>query len=177
MIPESLKLSTVAWQPIISVMPKQHNTQPLTHNRDWTMKTPSEFYFKLHQLASYPLADTMPVYAEFPSMVLTAYMGKTKKIKRLRFSFTLALAVFDCKPSELDQPRLVLVKLQVKLRKSTLKFEQKPFSVFLILKTHHEIVAKPYEKPRKSVSYIAFNTSTVVRWTILSSSAVTPNGR
>jgi hypothetical protein len=143
MIPERLKLTTVAWQSVISVMPKQHNTQPLPHNWDRTMKTPSEFYFKFHKLDSNPLADTMPIYGEFSIAVFTTYMGKTKEIKRLRLSFTLALAVFYCKPSKLDQPRLAFMKLQVKLQKSISEFDQEPFSVFLVLKTYHEIVAKP----------------------------------
>ena len=143
MIPESLKLSTVAWQSVISVVPEQHNTQPLTHNWDRTMKTPSEFYFKFHKLNSNPLADAMPVYGEFPISVLTTYMGKTKEIKRLRFSFTLALAVLNCKPTKLDQPRFVLMQFQAKLRKSFPKIDQKPFSVFLVLKAHHEVIAEP----------------------------------
>ena len=109
------------------------------------MKTSSEFYFKLHELDSNPLADTMPVYGEFSIAVSTTYMGKTKEVKRLWLTFTLALAVFNSKPSKLDQPRLALMKLQVKLQKSISEFDQEPFSVFSVLKTHHEIVAKPHD--------------------------------
>ena len=55
---------------------------------------------------------------ELPVPVLATYVGKTKKIERLRFSFTLAFAVLGRKPTKLDQPRLVLMEFQVELRKS-----------------------------------------------------------
>ena len=70
-------------------------------------------------------------------------MGKTEKIERLWFSFTLAFTILSSKPAKLDQPSLVLMEFQVKLQKTFPKISQEPFSVFAVLKANHKVIAIP----------------------------------
>jgi hypothetical protein len=70
-------------------------------------------------------------------------MGKTEKIERPWFSFTLAFTILGSKPAELDQPCLVLMEFQVKLQKTFPKISQEPFSVFAVLKANHKVIAIP----------------------------------
>ena len=82
------------------------------------MKTPSEFYFKLHKFSTNPLAYAMPDHRILTILGPATYVGKTKKIERLRFSFILAFAIPGCKPAKFDQPCLVLMEFQAKLQKT-----------------------------------------------------------
>ena len=107
------------------------------------MKTPFKFYFKLHKFCPNPLANGMSKHHELPVFSLTTYMGKTEKIERLWFSFTLAFTILGSKPAELDQPCLVLMEFQVKLQKTFPKISQEPFSVFAVLKANHKVIAIP----------------------------------
>ena len=88
------------------------------------METPSEFCFKLHKLSSNPLANAMSEHRVLSILGPAAYVGKTKKIKRLRFPTALAFAVLGCKPAKLNQPCLVLMEFQAKLQKTLSKFSQ-----------------------------------------------------
>jgi hypothetical protein len=107
------------------------------------MKTPFELSFKLHKFSSNPLANAMSEHRILSILGPAAYVGKTKKIKRLRFSFTLAFAILGCKPAKFYQPRFVLMELQAKLQKTFAKVGQESFSVLPELETNHEVVAKP----------------------------------
>jgi hypothetical protein len=124
-------------------MTEQYNPQPFAHNRNRAMKTPPELNFKLPKFGTYPLADAVPIYDEFPVPASATYMGKTKKVKRLRFALALAFAVLGSKTAKLNQPCFILVKLQIKLQKSLPKFHQKSLGIFSILKADHKVVAKP----------------------------------
>ena len=57
-----------------------------------------------------------------------------------RFPFAAFPAIRRRKASERDQPRLLRMDLQPKLRQPLLKISQKPFSVRLMLKSGDEIV-------------------------------------
>jgi len=107
------------------------------------MKAPSELNFKLHKLSPYPLADAMPINDEFPIPTFATNMSKAKKVEHLWFALAFAFAVVGGKTAKLDQPSFALVKLQVELRKSLLKFHQKSFGIFSVLKADHKVVAKP----------------------------------
>ncbi|MDF1591855.1 MAG: hypothetical protein P1P89_10105 [Desulfobacterales bacterium] len=107
------------------------------------MKAPLEFHFKLHKFCPYPLANAMSEHHELPVLSLTAYMGKTEKIERFRFSFILTFTILGSKSAELDQPCFVLMKFQVKLQKTFPKISQEPFSVFAVLKANHKVIAIP----------------------------------
>ena len=107
------------------------------------MKTPFEFYFKLLKFSSNPLANAMSEHRKLPFLGPATNVRKTKKVKRLRFSTALAFAFLSCKPAKLDQPCLVLMEFQAKLQKTFPKLHQKSLSVFSVLKTNYEVVAKP----------------------------------
>ena len=107
------------------------------------MKTPPELYLQLHKFGPNPLANAMSENRKFTVRGLCAYMRKTEKIGSLRFPLALAFTLPDSKPTELDQPRFVLMQLQVKFQKALPKISQEPFSVLAVLKAYHKVIAKP----------------------------------
>ena len=105
------------------------------------MKTPSELYLQLHKFSPNPLANAMSKNRKLTVLGLAAYMRKTKEIESLRLA--LAFTILGCKPTELDQPRFVLMQFQVESQKTLPKVSQEPFSVLAVLKADHKVIAKP----------------------------------
>ena len=75
-----------------------------------------------------------------PMRTLATVVNKAEEGKRLRFLLSPLTPILGRKPAELQQPRLVRVKLQIKLRQSLLKFVQESLGIRLVLKPHHQIV-------------------------------------
>lgn len=107
------------------------------------MKTPLQFYFKLHKFGSHSLANDVPEHHILPILGLTADVGKAKKIERLRLSFTLAFAIVGRKPPKFNQPCLVLMEFQAKPHKTFTKVSQEPFGILPVLEAKHEVIAEP----------------------------------
>ena len=107
------------------------------------MKTPSELYLQLFKFSPYPLADAVAKNDELSVFGLTAYVGETEKIESLRFTFALVFAIPGRKPTELDQPRFILIQFQVEFQQSFPKINLEPFSVPTVLKADHKVIAVP----------------------------------
>jgi hypothetical protein len=73
-------------------------------------------------------------------------VDEPKEAERLgRAAFTSRLAVRVGEPTELDEPRLVLVQFQLELSQSPAKVLVEPPSVFLVFEAHHEVVGVAHD--------------------------------
>ena len=98
-------------------MTLHHASQPFALFRDGLVPTLPELVFDLPQLRPHSLRDRDPPQPE-PSMLgLPTEMREPKEIERLRLPETTSRSAPGGMPSELDQPGLVRVQLQPKLRK------------------------------------------------------------
>jgi hypothetical protein len=121
-----------------------HASQPFALFRDGLVPTLPELVFDLPQLRPHSLRDRDPPQPE-PSMLgLPTEMSEPKEIERLRLPETTSRSAPGGMPSELDQPGLVRVQLQPKLRKPLTKVGPEPPRVLLVLETHSEIISEPH---------------------------------
>jgi hypothetical protein len=122
-----------------------HASQPFALFRDGLVPTLHELVFDLPQLRPHSLRDRDAPQPE-PSMLgLPAKVREPKEIKRLRLPETTSRSAPGGMPPELDQPGLVRVQLQPKLRKPLTKVGQEPPRVLLVLETHREIISEPHD--------------------------------
>src|SRR5690349_16240454 len=76
---------------------------------------------------------------------LPADMREPKELKRLRLAEPTRRAIPASMPPELDQPRLLSVQLQTEFREPVAKVSPEPFSVFPMLKSHHEVIGEAHD--------------------------------
>src|SRR5690606_35334427 len=62
-----------------------------------------------------------------------------------RPAFTSLTSVRVRVPAELDEPRLVLVQLQLELPQSPAEVLEEPPSILLVFEAHHEVVGEPHD--------------------------------
>jgi hypothetical protein len=142
MINKGVEFATVARQPVIPVMPKQHHPKPFTHLRYRPVKSSVKFVFESLEFCNHPFANGLPKDNEFPTRSLAANMCETKKVKRLWLAFASMPAVLGRKTPKLDNPRLATVKLQIEHPKTLYQIFVEPLSVFTVLKANHKVVAE-----------------------------------
>ena len=139
LIAKRIKFTSVAWHPIVSIVSKQHDPQPLTHCRDGILQATPEFPFDLLQLCPHPFPKGLPKHDKLPLSRHIAHMIESKEVKGLGLAVTTPLPVLGCKPPELDQPRLVVLQSQVELTEAFPKLSLKLFGIRSVLKSYHEV--------------------------------------
>jgi hypothetical protein len=68
-----------------------------------------------------------------------------EELKRFRLSEATRLTALGGEPPELNQPRLLLVQPQAKLRETLAQCSPEPLSVVTMLEAHHEVVAVAHD--------------------------------
>ncbi len=132
----------VARHGVVRDMSTYDRSKPLALLRDREVHAPFEFNVDLTQLRSHPLRDRVTLHPELPVLGFPADVRETQEVKRFRFPFTTRLSVSGGVPSELDEPRLVRMKFQTKLREPFPKVDEEPFRVFLMLEPGYEVVSE-----------------------------------
>ena len=103
MISERTEFASIARHTIVSVMPKQHGTQPLSHFGDGEMHASAELPFELSQFGLHLLPHRLPKHGELSFSRLPANVRKTKKVKAVGLAFTTRLDVFGSKATEFNE--------------------------------------------------------------------------
>jgi hypothetical protein len=116
----------------------------MAHHRDGILQAPPKFDFDRFQLGLHPFPQSLPKHDELPLRGPVAHVQESKKDKALRLTVATPLPIFRRKPSELDQPRLVISQPQVELRKALPKLSPKPLGILPVLESDHEIIGKTH---------------------------------
>ena len=90
------------------------------------MQASPQLSLNLIQLRSLSLPYGMPEHDELSIPVLPTDMREAKEIKSLWFPSAFTPSILGCKTTELDQTRLIIMKLKVELAKSFAKPFQEP---------------------------------------------------
>ncbi len=130
-------------------MPTHNGLQPRANFRNRIMHTPPQLGLHLLQLGLHTFANRLPKNHELSLLRLPADMREAKEVEGLRFPQTDALSIRRRVASELDQPRLFRVQLQLELLHTFLQFRPEPFGIVLELEsnlgivsvTHHDHIA------------------------------------
>jgi hypothetical protein len=83
-------------------------------------------------------------------LALPTEVGETQERKSLWFSLSGLFPVSSGKPPELDQPCLVRMEVQTKLRQPSPKFLQEPLGIRSVLKTKYKVSGPGSCTPRPS---------------------------
>src|SRR4030095_1245818 len=89
-------------------------------------------------------AHRLPEHDKLSLARLSAAVGKPKKVKGLRLSFSPPTPIWLRIPAKLNQACLLRVKFQPKAGQQLPKPAYQPFSVFLSLKPNNEVIRKPH---------------------------------
>lgn len=112
-------------------MPAHNGLQPLADFRNRIIHTPPQLDLDAQQRGLHALANRVPKHHEPSPLRLPADVLEFEEVEGLRLSQTSALSVGRRMASELDQPRLFRVQLQLELLHTFLQFRPEPFSIVL----------------------------------------------
>jgi len=125
----------------VSDMPAHNGLQPLSDFRNRVMHAPPQADLHLLQLGLHALANRLPKHHEPSLLCLPADMREAEEVEGLRLAQTGALSVLRRMASELDQPRLLRVQLQLELLHSFFQFQPEPFGLVFVLEPNHDVSA------------------------------------
>ena len=100
---------------------------------------------KFCQLLLDPLFLGVPQYNELPFPGSTAYVRKSKEVKRLGFAQPSAPAVLLRKSSKFDQSGFIGMQFKIKLSKTLNKHFLELLGILSVLEAHHKVIAKPHD--------------------------------
>jgi hypothetical protein len=103
------KQTAIARHPVITVVPKQHTSQPSSLLWDGPVHTLPQGGFDLLQFLAQPLGNRLPPHRKLALPRLTAYMREAEEVKSLRLALTTPLSPVGRIASTLDQSRLLRV--------------------------------------------------------------------
>ena len=104
----------------VTKMPAHHRLQPRADFRNGVVHAPPQFGFHLLQLGLHALANRLPKHQKPPSLRLPAEVREAEEAEGFGLSLTGALSVLCSMASELDQPRLLRVQLQLERKRPVL---------------------------------------------------------
>jgi hypothetical protein len=122
----------------VSEMPAHNGLQPLADFRNRIMHTPPQLGLDAQQRGLHALANRVPKHHEPSLLRLPADVLEAEEIEGLRLAQTSAFQVRRRMASELDQPRLFRVQLQLELLHTLRQFRPEPFGIVLELESNHE---------------------------------------
>src|SRR5689334_908918 len=102
----------------VRIEPAYHLSQPLALFRNALVPAPPEFLLDFLELGLRPLAPGLAPQLEAAAPGAPADVGEAQEVEGFRFARAALGPVGGSPPSELDQPGLVSVKLQRKLRQT-----------------------------------------------------------
>jgi hypothetical protein len=104
------------------------------------MHTPPQADLHLLQLGLHALANRLPKHQKPPLLRLPADVREAEEIEGLRLAQTGALSIRRRVASELEEPRLFRVQLQLELLHSFHQFRPEPFGLVFELESNHDVV-------------------------------------
>ena len=115
----------------VSDMPTHNGLQPRADFGNRVMHTPPQLDLDPLQRRLHTLANRLPKHQKPPLLRLPADMLEAEEIEGLWLTQTRALPVLSRMASELDQPRLFRVQLQLELLHTFFQFRPEPFGIVL----------------------------------------------
>ena len=137
---ESPQARPVTRHGVVLVETVQHPRDPPAHPRYRFVHSLAKRLLDLLQFRLQAIPHRLPPDGKVPATVGPARVREPQECEALRFSFSTPLPACPCKPAELDQPRLVRMKLQPELRQPFPEFPEKPLGLGPVLESHHKIV-------------------------------------
>jgi hypothetical protein len=122
-----------------------YTAQPTTQYWDRLVPTAFQFVFDLHERHPHPFGDRDTLELETSVPARPADKRKPQKIERLRLTLTTVGAVVGGEPPELDQPRLIRVQLQPKLRHTPTKIDKEPLRIRPVLEAADKIIREAHD--------------------------------
>jgi hypothetical protein len=116
------------------------------------MHTPPQLDLDPLQRRLHTLANRLPKHHEPTLPRLPADVLEAEEIEGLRLAQTNALTVLCRMASELDQPRLLRVQLQLELLHTFFQFRPEPFGIVFELEPNQGVIGVPHH------DYIAVRT-------------------
>src|SRR5580700_9979587 len=129
------------WHRVIREPATQDLAEPYALSLYAIMASCSKMFLYLPQLRSHPFAHRCPSKHETAAASPgRAVMRESEKIERLRLPKASSLTACYCMPSELDEPRLIGMKTEPKLRKASREVREEPLRVLRMLEADDRIV-------------------------------------
>src|ERR1700676_3722228 len=126
---------------VISIEAHHNPPQPRPLLIDRLVHPSSQFLLDHPQSGAHPVAARFPPELETSPPVLPADVGKTKKVKRLRFAETACPPVRCRVASELNEPRLLRVQRQGERRQTCPHILPEPLGIGLMLEANDDVVS------------------------------------
>jgi hypothetical protein len=104
-----------------------------------------QFLFQGPQLGLLPLAHRLSQNREVPLPGPSANVRETHEVERLRLAFATLAPILLRKAAKFDDPRLVGMQLQPKLRESLAQFRQKSLCFMTMLESRNKIIGEANE--------------------------------
>src|SRR4029453_2270093 len=131
--------------PVVPQVPLDDRPQPRAHHGNRNVHAAPQLGLDLAQLRLQPLPDRLPHHREAPIPLLPADVREAEEVERLRLPLAGALPVVSRERPEFQQPRLLGVQLQPKLREPLTELSQEPLGVRPGLKPRDDIVRIPHD--------------------------------
>ena len=129
---------------VVSVVPANHRTQPLSLVRDWVVHPFSHLSFKLMKFCLHLLPNRKPANCVHSVAALSRTdMRKTQEVKCFRFTRSSFLSVVDRKWTKFQNPRLLGMKFKTEFEHALFEFIQKLFGLRFMFKTHNKVISPP----------------------------------
>src|SRR6202048_3826447 len=123
--------------------------QPLAHRREWVVHAPPHLLADRLELRSHAVAPGLPFDQEATPARFTADEDEAEEVEGFRLAEPAPLAVLRRIASELDQPGLLRVKRQRKLRQPLAQCVQEALGVTLVLEADNEGLEQSLEIDRR----------------------------
>ena len=108
------------------------------------MPTQSELVLDRSELRPQPIRDRDALELEAPVPRRPADMREAKVVERLWLTESPCPPALGGEPSELDEPGLLGMQLQVELRKSFAKIDEEPLCIISMLEPDDEVIGEPH---------------------------------
>jgi hypothetical protein len=126
---------------MVTVVAVDDPFQPFSNSIDRFMQTLTELRLDAVERRPHPLNHGLAADNEMAFGVRRTVVREPKKRERLRFSLSTLLSIYLREPTELDQSRLLRMKLQLEVRQTFPKLSQEPLCVLTMLEADHQIVS------------------------------------
>ena len=141
---ESMKSSAVAGHRVVGEVTSHHACEPSPLIRDGQMPASPELVVDLLELGPHPFGDGVAPEPETPVLALPTDVGEAQEVEGFRPAKSPCRSSLGGEPPELDEPGLVRMQFQAKLREPLTKIVQEPPGVTGVLEPHDEVIGEPH---------------------------------
>ena len=129
LLPEGVQCFPIAGHSVIIEVPLQYCLEPYRLLRYRLMPITEKLFSDIFDLGPEPFGYGLAVNREDSVSLPGADVRETEEIEWFRFLVPTLLAVFYCKPPELNESGFVFVHLQAELYHSLFQFRLEPFRI------------------------------------------------